>query len=45
MTNPGLMKKSKWKSSYDVREKGNGYKNSLNIHGGLSTINIDMFQT
>ena len=33
------MKKSKQKSSYNVRKKGNGYENSLNIHGGPSTIN------
>ena len=42
---PWLIKKSKQKSSYDIRKKGNGYENSLNIHGGLSTINVDMSQT
>ena len=39
------MIKSKKKSFYNVREKGIGCEISQNTHGGLSTINIDMFLT
>ena len=41
---PWFDEKIKTESSYNVRKKGNGYENSLNICGGLSTINIDMSQ-
>ena len=42
---PWFDEKLKQKSSYNKRKKGNGCENSLNIHGGLSTTNLDMSQT